>query len=224
MPLWVSKNFTNFNISIKNYVQIDTIKNFCNFKNYMYYQIMYIMNTKILFLAFALFSGSVLLSGCDKELLISEENSSLTILKSAGLPFVSGEATFNSWTKFEQYPEGIKKHVSFQARMMPDGNVKGSGVLHYIGGKLELKFDLRCMTISGNKAKLSGVITSTTDDPSFIGKWCFFMAVDNGEGSGAKTDQMSEVLPYLNGSYDCAEIPENIELWEIDGGNIQVKP
>jgi hypothetical protein len=182
------------------------------------------MKTMIHYFALSLVSGFFLLTGCNREMPGDEGNNSPLVLKSAGLPSVSGEATTNLWTFHGQYPDGIKKHVSFQARKMPDGTVKGSGVLHYVAGNLELKFDIRCMTISGNKAKLSGVITSTTDDPTLVGKWCYFMVIDNGVGSGAEPDLMSEVLAYIPGEYNCADIPDNIELWEIDEGNIMVKP
>ena len=182
------------------------------------------MRTFIRFFALSLVSCIFLLAGCNKEMPGDEENNSSIVLKSAGLPSVSGEATTNFWTFHDQYPDGIKKHVSFHARVMPDGTVKGSGVLHYVAGTLELKFDIRCMTISGNKAKLSGVITSTTDDPALVGKWCYFMVIDNGEGSGAEPDLMSEVWPYTSGEFNCADIPDDIELWVVDEGNIQVKP
>jgi hypothetical protein len=67
------------------------------------------------------------------------------------------------------------------------------------------------------------VVTSTTDDPVFVGKWCYFIVVDNGEGSKDQVDQMSDVYPWLEAPVDCADIPDNTELLHIDRGNIRVK-
>jgi hypothetical protein len=76
----------------------------------------------------------------------------------------------------------------------------------------------------GNRAKLSGVFTLVTLDPSLVGKPCFFIIEDNGEKAGDNPDRISELDWVDAEQVDCAEISDEMEMWPIDRGNIQVKP
>lgn len=114
------------------------------------------------------------------------------------------------------------RHFSFHANTMPNGTVKGSGVLNYTAGGRQTKFDITCMTVTGNSAVLSGVITSSSPDANLVGTGCLFQIVDNGEGSNATPDQMSLMfVGYTGGAPACTGGAPALN--PIEGGNIQVK-
>ena len=182
------------------------------------------MRTKIVFFGLFLLAGLIFTSSCQKEEVFDEGTGSSVVLKSGRLPLVSGQGTFLSWKEYEDYPEGIKRTFSFHAGIMPDGSVKGSGVLHYIGGEADIKFDITCMTITGNRVKLSGFFTLVSLDPPLVGKPCFFIIEDNGEKAGDNPDRISELDWVDAEQVDCAEKSDEMEMWPIDRGNIQVKP
>ncbi len=112
---------------------------------------------------------------------------------------------------------------SFHARTRNDGTVTGSATLHNRDQDVFLKLDINCLTVVGNTASVSGVI-SRHSNPSFIGRTGIFQVVDNGEGSGNPSDQMSLVFIFGAGSpVDCNTgfiLPQNT----VEGGNVQVKP
>jgi hypothetical protein len=120
-------------------------------------------------------------------------------------------------------PGDLQRRFAYHANTMPDGSVKGSGVLTITEGNAQIKFDIDCMTISGNIATMSGVVTSVSGETNFQEGWdCWFKVVDNGEGSNAQPDQITLLLggPDL---FDCG-VQYAVELNTVEGGNIQVKP
>jgi hypothetical protein len=118
-------------------------------------------------------------------------------------------------------PGDQSRHFAFHANTMPDGSVQGSGQLTYTGGVLDLKFDINCMTIVGNSARMSGIITSHSTNPALVGTGCYFRVVDNGEGSNSSEDQMTLLFVGLAPGYPCNF--NGGALNPIEGGNIQVK-
>lgn len=136
------------------------------------------------------------------------------------LPPVNGQGTILYYAP--EYPEGVKRHFSMHAGLMPDGSVRGNGVLHFIGGERDIKFDITCMHIEGNRATLSGVITYSSV-PEYEGTYCYFSVQDNGEGKNEVPDQISLLYVSLPFPVNCAYI-FSYELYEIESGNIQVKP
>lgn len=120
-------------------------------------------------------------------------------------------------------PGDLQRRFSFHANTMPDGSVKGSGVLTITGGNAQIKFDIDCMTTSGNEAVMSGTVTSVTGETAFQEGWnCWFKVKDNGEGSTANPDQIT----LLFGSPNPLPCNSNFSNdWNtVEGGNIQVKP
>jgi hypothetical protein len=117
--------------------------------------------------------------------------------------------------------EDQSRHFAFHVNTMPDGSVQGSGELTYTGGVLKIKFDITCLSISGNMASMSGVVTSHDTNPELVGSGCRFRVVDNGEGANASADQMSLLQIGLPVGIPCVTVP--IALNPIEGGNIQVK-
>ncbi len=117
--------------------------------------------------------------------------------------------------------EDQQRRFSFHANTMPDGSVQGSAVITYTGGVLKAKLDINCLTVTGNQAEMSGIITDHTN-PAFIGRGFYFRVVDNGEGANATEDQMTLVFVNLAPGFPC--VGGHGALRPIEGGNIQVKP
>ena len=113
------------------------------------------------------------------------------------------------------------RHFSFHANTMPDESVQGSGVLTYTGGVLKITFDITCLNVVGNEARMSGIVTRDDVNPNFVGTYCRFKVVDNGEGANGGGDKISRLnIGFLN-PVPCNNVP--LALFTIEGGNIQVK-
>jgi len=185
---------------------------------FIYYSLKQFIMKKLSFYLLALAIGSfIIFSSCSKEDQASqvyEDALETNTLKASG-PSVNGQGTF-------LYGEDIR-HFSFHAKTMPNGEVKGSGVLTYNGGVQNIKFDIDCVTINGNTAILTGLVTSHRMNPDREGWFYWVKVVDNGEGSGDTADQLT--LFYQGGGLngDCS-LDYAYPLNDIEGGNIQVKP
>ena len=185
------------------------------------------MRVSSLRLTFLAIAGGfmILFTGCSQEDLQVADTENLIVSNEtqtrASGPSASGHGTLS----FEGIPiegEGFR-HFTFHAREKNNGSVQGNGVLTYIGGVRNLSFDIDCLNIDGNHAIMSGVITRDNQFPENEGLLCWFEVFDNGEGNNADPDQMSL---YYSGTdpetYDCANDFE-VDIYEIEGGNIQVK-
>jgi len=148
-----------------------------------------------------------------------------TTSAAAPRPSASGHGTV-----LLQNTEGktVRRQFSFSARVMGDGSVKGSAVLHNpsFDPKYDAQFDITCLQIVGNRASFGGSIRKTSD-PVFNDEFdaAFFTVFDNGE-PGAGNDTISEVFfdnvvepstCQFIGADDFPQIP-------IESGNVQVNP
>ena len=142
----------------------------------------------------------------------------------------AGPSASGHGTVLLQDTEGktVRRQFSFSARIMPDGTVKGSGILHNpsFDPKYSAQFDITCLQISGNRASFGGSIRKTTDSV-FNDEFdaAFFTVFDNGE-PGAGNDTISEVFfdnvvepstCQFIGADDFPQIP-------IESGNVLVRP
>jgi hypothetical protein len=122
----------------------------------------------------------------------------------------------------------VRRQFSFSARVMPDGTVQGSGVLHNpsFDPKYDAQFTITCLQVVGNRASFGASIRKTSD-PVFNDEFdaAFFTVFDNGE-PGRDNDTISEVFfdnvvdpstCQFIGADDFPQIP-------IESGNVQVRP
>jgi hypothetical protein len=141
-------------------------------------------------------------------------------------PAASGQGTLI-------YEDGHRRIFTFHATTDADGIVKGAGVLRKVSSDPEqrekIHFDIDCLTVDGNAALMSGIITRADpiipnpSDPVEVGEFIQFKVIDNGEGSDADPDLMS----YFNHGFEvpsCDQEDVSYALFEINAGNIQVKP
>src|SRR5262245_20573729 len=122
----------------------------------------------------------------------------------------------------------VRRQFSFSARVMPDGTVQGSGVLHNPSfvPKYDAQFEISCLQVVGNRASFGASIRKTSD-PVFNDEFdaAFFTVFDNGE-PGNGNDTISEIFfdnvvepstCQFIGADDFPQIP-------IESGSVQVRP
>ena len=117
--------------------------------------------------------------------------------------------------------EGGLRTFSFSAVTKNDGTVTGQANLHNRDEGNIYKVQINCLQIVGNRASVSGVIKSSTV-PGITGQNAVFVVIDNGEGSGSAPDQISRLL-ITDEEVNC-RTDIGFRLFDIEGGNIQVKP
>lgn len=164
-------------------------------------------------------------NSCSKEELFEEEDLAYS-LKSAPVTVSESSASGHGWL---DYGDGLKRQFTFHANVMPNGTVKGSGVITYTSGELVSMFNITCMVVEGNSARMAGVVTKSKTAPDFIGTGCFFAVQDNGEGKDGTLvpDIMTMQFVNLPLPADCDAYLAEFgypPIFEIEGGNIQVKP
>ncbi|MAN58303.1 MAG: hypothetical protein CMC08_00530 [Flavobacteriaceae bacterium] len=175
--------------------------------------------------AFAM-CGVFALAGCEKEEVAnaSEENlvtNNQTSQTRASGPSASGHGTL-SIENTTIAGDGFRQ-FSFHAKEKKNGVVSGSGVLTYTGGVLKTRFNINCLEVNGNVATMSGTIISDSQTPQNEGLLYWFKVVDNGGGSNADPDQLT--LFYIGSdplTYSCSA-DYGVTLYDIEGGNVQVK-
>ena len=116
---------------------------------------------------------------------------------------------------------GERSTFTFNAVQTPNG-VSGHMLYNFRLGDLVIHMDLDCLSITGNSATLSGVVTHIQGDPPdflFVGQDGAFAVEDNGQGSQSPPDLISDV--FLETGASCTAPPELVPYLPIDG-NIQV--
>lgn len=122
----------------------------------------------------------------------------------------------------------VRRQFSFSARVMPNGTVQGSAVIHNpsFDPKYDAQFNITCLQIVGNRASFGGSVRKTSD-PVFNDEFdaAFFTVFDNGE-PGNGNDTISEIFfdnvvepstCQFIGADDFPQIP-------IESGSVQVRP
>lgn len=171
---------------------------------------------------FLLTLALLVIYGCSQESdSISESETQNLVINNNSIrasnsgPSANGHGTLD----LENLPpdgEGFRQ-FTFHAKEKKNGNVTGSGVLTYIGGAENIKFDIDCLTVDGNIASMAGVVTHHAQNPENEGLRCWFKVIDNGEGSSAD----DEISLFYYSNVDCINI--SVPIYSIEGGNIQVR-
>ena len=178
-----------------------------------------LMSTIVLMMGFMLAGNS-----CSKVDFVEDEGLAVGLKSAVVNTSANGHGTIVDWPAI-----GLKRQISFHAKVMPDGTVKGSGVLSCTSGELLSLFDITCMVVEGNMARFAGIITKHKANPGFEGQGCFFAVQDNGEGKkeGVFPDIVSLMWVGLPLPADCdayLSVYGYPPAYYLEGGNIQVKP
>jgi hypothetical protein len=124
--------------------------------------------------------------------------------------------------------EVINQPLAFNARKYTDGSVSGRFEYHQIveGTSFDFNVDVTCMNVyDGNRAKIGGVVKSSTDPTIAPGTFAWFQVFDNGEGQQAAPDQSSLVGfgdEAANEAFCNSPNLPRFGPWDVQG-NVQVQ-
>ena len=92
--------------------------------------------------------------------------------------------------------EVVSDPLAFKARKYSDGTAGGHFYYRQLAGGDEFVFagDVTCMNVyDGNRAKIGGLITESSDPTIPVGSYGWFQVFDNGHGAKAPPDRSSLV-------------------------------
>lgn len=118
--------------------------------------------------------------------------------------------------------------LSFNARKDADGTVTGRFEYHQVveGEAFKFNVDVTCLNVyDGNRAKLGGVITVSSDPTLPVGVFAWFSVFDNGEGANAAPDRSSLVgfgTEAANEAFCNSPSLPRFGPWDV-GGDVQVR-
>ena len=125
--------------------------------------------------------------------------------------------------------EVVSQPLAFNARKYADGSVSGRFEYHQIveGTSFDFNVDVTCMNVyDGDRAKIGGVVESSSDPTIPPGTFAWFQVFDNGEGPNAAPDRSSLVGfgdEAANEAFcDSPNLPR-FGPWAVQG-NVQVRP
>ena len=147
----------------------------------------------------------------------------------AGPAVVSASGSAH-WTIEVPNPFGIEvlnRTLSFNARKAADGSVTGQFEYHQVAAGTAFKFnvDVTCLNVyDGNRAKLGGVVTVSSDPTLPVGRFAWFQVFDNGEGASVPADRSSLIGfgdEAANEAFCNSPNLPRFGPWDIQG-NVQV--
>ena len=124
--------------------------------------------------------------------------------------------------------EVVSQPLAFNAVKYADGSV--SGHFEYIqkagGDTFKFGVDVTCMNVyGGNRAKIGGIVTQSSDPTITVGSYGWFQTFDNGEGASSPPDQSSLVGfgdEAANEAFCNSPNLPRFGPWDVQG-NIQVR-
>lgn len=127
---------------------------------------------------------------------------------------------------------GELRNFAFSAIKDRDGDVSGQAQLNNRNIPIEDHVDVRCLSVVGNTATVSGIITKSKskDNPAAefaVGTPVIFRVQDNGEGANDPPDLIT--LEYPTGATGTDPLPCDVEppfalpYLTVEKGNIQVQ-
>jgi len=125
--------------------------------------------------------------------------------------------------------EVVNQPLAFNARKYADGSVSGRFEYHQIveGTSFDFNVDVTCMNVyDGNRAKIGGVVKSSSDPTIAPGTFAWFQVFDNGEAQQATPDQSSLVGfgdEAANEAFCNSPNLPRFGPWDVQG-NVQVQP
>jgi hypothetical protein len=121
---------------------------------------------------------------------------------------------------------GELRTFSFTAVTHKDGTVTGEAELDNRSTGNTIHLSINCLTVSGNKALVSGVVTNSHGPDDFVGWIGTFEVIDNGEGANDPADRISLVFLFSPPTtISCTSFMfSSFSTSPIEAGNIQVNP
>jgi hypothetical protein len=116
---------------------------------------------------------------------------------------------------------GELRTVEFAAQRDNSNNSRGEGQLfnHVSGTKIH--FDINCLSVTGNQATISGVISHSDTQAFPDGTPIWLTVVDNGSGKNSPPDLVSPLFAVFGPPVPCTTAVAAATI-PIEGGNIAV--
>ena len=124
--------------------------------------------------------------------------------------------------------EVVSQPLAFNAVKYADGSVSGHFEYIQTAGGDTFKFGVAvtCMNVyGGNRAKIGGIVTQSSDPTIAVGSYGWFQAFDNGEGANSPPDQSSLVGfgdEAANEAFCNSPNLPRFGPWDVQG-NVQVR-
>ena len=117
--------------------------------------------------------------------------------------------------------DGPRRTFALTAVQRSDGTATGQAQLYARAFPAKVHMKVTCLRVEGVIAYVSGFNTKA-DPEVFEGIWAVFAVQDNGEGSGAPADRITQLHPAaVQGPNAC--LTESPSDWmDVQDGNIQV--
>jgi hypothetical protein len=115
--------------------------------------------------------------------------------------------------------------LAFNAKRRADGTSTGQVRMDRKDANVSFNIDVTCMSVSGNRAWIAGIIRNQAGNIAIDGTISYFYVIDNGEGSNAPPDVASAVRLNDVAGEDlefCNDQPLLLPASPIDHGNVQV--
>ena len=124
--------------------------------------------------------------------------------------------------------EVVSQPLAFDALKYADGSVGGHFEYTQQAGGDMVRFsvDVTCLNVyGGNRAKIGGIVTQSTDPTIAVGMYGWFQTLDSGEGANAPSDWSSLVGFGDQAANDAFCNSPNLPRfgpWDVQG-NVQVR-
>ncbi len=112
----------------------------------------------------------------------------------------------------------------FQAEMDAAGNVTGSAEVHFPSNDVNMHIAVQCLAVEFNQAWLSGTVTRSNNPDTPLGRVLLWVVQDNGEGSAAPADRVSNFAHKAQGDYqpDVCRWKPAMTTYPWDAGGVQI--
>jgi hypothetical protein len=151
-----------------------------------------------------------------------------TTAQEGGIALAGGAGSVNGSGHFDRQDTGTYRNVTVHADSR--GGVTGgiTFINHFETGVTVSKADIYCVLFIGtNKAILGGTITRDDIDPTRVGLDTLVTVEDNGEGrraTGPDRISLGGILDTGDAQQFCDGTPINQFLFDVENGNLQVRP
>jgi hypothetical protein len=117
--------------------------------------------------------------------------------------------------------DGPRRTFALSAVQRADGTVAGEAQLYARAFPAKVHMQVTCLRVEGAIAYVSGFNTNADPDV-FEGIWAIFAVQDNGEGTGAPADRITQLHPAADQGPDACLTESPSDWMDVQDGNIQV--
>jgi len=166
----------------------------------------------------------VLLGSCTKN--IADATTKATADRSSAELLSNGNQSVTGGGTTEEGSE-LSTFTFNAVNRKADGTITGHLIYHIRTGDISVKIDIDCLTVAGNRARMSGNCTKIWGPGEVpwwitVGSRVSFIVEDNGQGNSASPDMISDLIFYIGiPPTGCANV-DAFRTYLPMSGNIQI--